>query len=171
MYYGDGKGKSTAAMGLIVRAAGHGMKVMVFQFLKCAESGEIGIIKSLPQVTYVENTVDTPFLFNLTDEQKEYFEELYAEEFARLCEMIRTGGYDLVVLDEVIDAYELGLVPEEMLFDLLEHKPEGTELVITGHEYEKPVTGLWERSDYVTHFVKEKHPYDHGEPCRVGIEE
>lgn len=171
MYYGDGKGKTSAAMGLIMRAAGHGMKVMVFQFLKCSGSGEVGILRTLPGVDYIDNTVDSPFLFNLTEEQKEYFAELYAEEFGRLCERIMSGAYDLVVLDEVIDAFNLGLVPEEMLYDLLEKKPGGTELVITGHEYEKPLTGLLERSDYVTHFVKEKHPYDHGEPCRIGIEE
>ena len=171
MYYGDGKGKTTAAMGLIMRAAGRGLKTMIYQFLKCSESGEICILKTLPGVTYIENTVDSPFLFNLTDEQKEYYASLYEEEFDNLCGVVNSGEYDLCVLDEVIDAYNMGLVPREKLHRLMEEKPEGTELVITGHDINGPVADLIERSDYVTHFVKEKHPYDRGIPCRIGIEE
>ena len=140
MYYGDGKGKTTAAMGLAVRAAGRGLKVMIFQFLKCSESGEVGILRTLPGVTYVENTVDSPFLFNLTEEQKEYFAELYAEEFDRLCGMVMSGEYDVVIFDEVIDAYHMGLVPREKLWNIMENKPAGTELVITGHPYGDPLT-------------------------------
>ena len=82
-----------------------------------------------------------------------------------------TGEYDLVVLDEVIDAYNLGVVPQEQVIEMMEKKPEGTELVITGHDYGMDISALTDRADYVTKFVKEKHPFDLGRGCRKGIEE
>ena len=172
VYYGDGKGKTTAAMGQILRACGHGMKSLVFQFLNSPEaSGEVKILRMLPGVDYADNTVDAPFLFNLTPEQQEYFNEQYTRRFQELCDRIRTGGYDMAVLDEVLDAYGLDLIPAEALYRLMETKPAGCELVLTGHQYSKDLNGIFERADYVTKCVKEKHPFDKGEACRKGIEE
>ena len=71
LYYGDGKGKTTAAIGQIVRCVGHGFKVLVYQFLKEPNSGEVSVIKSLPGVEYIENEGPIPFMFNLTPEQQE----------------------------------------------------------------------------------------------------
>ena len=82
-----------------------------------------------------------------------------------------TGIYDLVVLDEVIDAYNLGTIQKEQLLEMMDKRPEGTELVITGHQYGMDISALTDRADYVTKFVKEKHPFDLGMPCRKGIEE
>ena len=173
LYYGDGKGKTTAAMGSVLRAVGHGLKVLVFQFLKSPDgSGEVKVLKTLPGVTYVDNTVDAPFLFNLTPEQKEYFAGLYREQFQKLCEEICSGKYDVVVLDELIDACNLGIIPCEDACRLMECKPAGTELIITGHKYEGcDISPYTERADYVTNFTKEKHPFDRGECCRDGIEQ
>ena len=172
LYYGDGKGKTTAAVGSVIRAVGHGMKVLVFQFLKDPDgSGEVKVLKSLPGVEYVDNTVNAPFLFNLTPEQQEYYNELYTEEFRQICEKIRTGNYDLVILDELIDACNLGIVPCDEVCRLMECKPAGTELIITGHKYEGcDISPLTDHADYVTNFTKEKHPFDKGEMCREGIE-
>lgn len=171
VYYGDGKGKSTAAMGQALRACGHGMKVLIFQFLKDGTSGEISILKTLPGVDYMENDIDVPFLFNLTDEQKEYFSGLYCEKFEELCEKIRTGGYDMAVLDEILDAYGQDFLPLEEICKLMENKPAGCELVLTGHDYGKDLSGIFERADYVTNVKKIRHPFDKGVPCRKGIEE
>ncbi len=171
LYYGDGKGKTTAAMGQIVRCVGHGFKVLVYQFLKEPTSGEVDIIRNLPNVDYIENEGQIPFLFNMTPEQKEFFTETFRKKFKQVQDRYYSGEYDLVVLDEVIDAYNLGTLPKEDLLEMMDKRPEHTELVITGHQYGMNMDELFERADYVTKFVKEKHPFDLGLPCRVGIEE
>lgn len=171
MYYGNGKGKSTAAFGLALRALGHGMKVFIYQFLKDGISGEVNMLKSMKGVTYMENTVHSPFLFNLTPDQQEYFAELYQNEFERVISEVKSGNYDLCIIDEVIDAANLNLINKEDLINLMDTKPANTELVITGHEYDEPLDCYKAHADYVTNFRKEKHPFDNGEGCRKGIEE
>ena len=157
LYYGDGKGKTTAAIGQIVRCVGHGFKVLVYQFLKEPTSGEVSVIRSLPGVEYIPNEGPIPFMFNLTPEQQEFYKQRFQKAFDEVRRKFFTGKYDLVVLDEVIE--------------MMEKKPEGTELVITGHDYGMDISALTDRADYVTKFVKEKHPFDLGMGCRKGIEE
>lgn len=171
LYYGDGKGKTTAAVGQIVRSVGHGFKVLVYQFLKEPNSGEVSVLKSLPGVEYIENEGEIPFMFNLTPEQQEFYKEKFQKTFNIVREKFFSGEYDLVVLDEVIDAYNLDTVPKEQILEMMDKKPENTELVITGHRYGMDISELTKRADYVTNFVKEKHPFDLGMPCRKGIEE
>ena len=171
LYYGDGKGKTTAAVGQIVRSVGHGFKVLVYQFLKEPNSGEVSVLKSLPGVEYIENEGEIPFMFNLTPEQQEFYKEKFQKTFNIVREKFFSGEYDLVVLDEVIDAYNLDTVPKEQILEMMGKKPENTELVITGHQYGMDISELTKRADYVTNFVKEKHPFDLGMPCRKGIEE
>ena len=171
LYYGDGKGKTTAAIGQIVRCVGHGFKVLVYQFLKEPTSGEVSVIRSLQGVEYIPNEGPIPFMFNLTPEQQEFYKQRFQKAFDEVRQKFFTGEYDLVVLDEVIDAYNLGVVPQEQVIEMMEKKPEGTELVITGHDYGMDISALTDRADYVTKFVKEKHPFDLGMGCRKGIEE
>ena len=97
--------------------------------------------------------------------------EKFQKKFDEVREKYFSGEYDLVVLDEVIDAYNLGTIPKEQLHEMMDKRPEGTELVITGHQYGMDISELTNRADYVTKFVKEKHPFDLGMPCRKGIEE
>ena len=157
LYYGDGKGKTTAAIGQIVRCVGHGFKVLVYQFLKEPTSGEVSVIRSLPGVEYIPNEGPIPFMFNLTPEQQEFYKQRFQKAFDEVRRKFFTGEYDLVVLDEVIE--------------MMDKKPQGTELVITGHDYGMDISALTDRADYVTKFVKEKHPFDLGMGCRKGIEE
>ena len=171
LYYGDGKGKTTAAMGQVVRCVGHGFKVLVYQFLKEPTSGEVSVISKLPGVEYIANEGQIPFLFNLTPEQQEHYRQIFRKKFDEVKEKYYSGNYDLVVLDEVIDAYQLGTIPPEELLEMMEKRPEHTELVITGHQYGMSIAELIKRADYVTKFVKEKHPFDQGLPCRVGNED
>ena len=125
----------------------------------------------LPGVDYIENEGPIPFMFNLTPEQQEFYKEKFQKKFDEVREKYFTGNYDLVVLDEVIDAYNLGTIQKEQLLEMMDKRPEGTELVITGHQYGMDISALTDRADYVTKFVKEKHPFDLGMPCRKGIEE
>ncbi len=171
LYYGDGKGKTTAAMGQIVRCVGHGFRVLVYQFLKEPTSGEVSVLRSLPGVEYIPNQGAIPFLFNLTPEQQEFYRQQFQKTFDQVRRKFFEGGYDLVVLDEAIDAYNLDLVPRRQILEMMEKKPAGTELVITGHDYGMDISALTSRADYVTRFVKEKHPFDLGQGSRKGIEE
>ena len=171
LYYGDGKGKTTAAMGQIVRCVGHGFRVLLYQFLKEPTSGEVSVIRSLPGVEYIPNEDPIPFLFNLSPEQQEFYRQQFQRTFDQVRRKVFDGAYDLVVLDEAIDAYNLDLVPREQILELMEKKPAGTELVITGHDYGMDISALTSRADYVTRFVKEKHPFDLGQGSRQGIEE
>ncbi len=171
LYYGNGKGKTTAAMGQVVRCVGHGFHVLVYQFLKEPTSGEVSVIRSLPGVEYIPNEDPIPFLFNLSPEQQEVYKQRFQKTFDEVRRKFFTGAYDLVVLDEAIDAYNLEIVPKEQIIEIMEKKPAGTELVITGHDYGMDICALTDRADYVTRFVKEKHPFDLGQSCRKGIEE
>ena len=99
LYYGDGKGKTTAAMGQIVRCVGHGFKVLVYQFLKEPNSGEVSIIRSLPGVDYIENEGPIPFMFNLTPEQQEIVLKVSDEAVAY--ERQRCDEYEQTALDNI----------------------------------------------------------------------
>ena len=104
LYYGDGKGKTTAAMGQIVRCVGHGFKVLVYQFLKEPNSGEVSVIRSLPGVDYIENEGPIPFMFNLTPEQQEFYKEKFQKKFDDVREKYFSGN----------DTMELSSIYEEL---------------------------------------------------------
>ena len=172
LYYGNGKGKTTAAVGLCVRAAGYGFRILVYQFLKRPDSGEVSVLRSLPTVEYMENTIEAPFFFSLTEEETSAYVKLYEDEFSKISEKILSGQYDLCILDEVMDAVFHGLIDGQKLLELLEKKPPCTELVLTGHKNKNGFLNPFiEKADYVTCFQKEKHPYDEGISSRTGIEQ
>lgn len=172
LYYGWGKGKTTAAVGSAVRAAGRGFKVLFYQFLKSPSSGEVSVLKQIGNIEYMDNSVHNPFLFNLTPDQQAYYNSLYVKEISKLKEKIFSGNYDMVVLDEVVDAFNLGIIPSKDLFEIIDKKPSTTELIITGHPYEGiSIDDIKIRCDYITEFKKEKHPFDKGLTARTGIEE
>lgn len=171
LYYGDGKGKTSAAVGSAIRAAGCGMKVFFYQFLKQPISGEVSVLKSIENIHYMDNSVASPFLFNLSPAQQEYYRALYTKEVQKLKEELFSAKYDMFILDEAIDAYNLEILKAEDLYDMMENKPETTELIITGHEYQGiSIEEIIERSDYVSCIKKVKHPFDHGQTQRKGIE-
>lgn len=166
IYCGDGKGKTSAAVGLALRAAGAGMKVLFVQFLKDGSSQEM---KMLEQTGLIE-TACCPsihkFVFQMSEEER----QLAGAEYSRLLESsLRrcNEGYGLLVLDEVIPACNMGMVPESTLVDFLRSKPAELEVVLTGGE---PSTVLLGLADYVTEMKKHKHPYDRGITARKGIE-
>ena len=165
LYTGDGKGKTTAAVGLSVRAAGNGMRVWFLQFMKGRPSGEIAVLERLPGVT-VRRGECQKFSFQMTEEEKKAVrfqqDELLREAVSQLEEI------DLLVLDEVTSAISTGLLGEEDLKKLLTQKPPQLELVLTGRD---PADYMIEAADYLTQMVKQKHPYDRGIAARRGIEQ
>lgn len=165
IYCGDGKGKTTCAMGLAVRAAGHGRRVVAAQFLKGGNSGERQVLQGLPNVfcTPVPETIK--FIFAMDEAEKAATRAETAAVFAQAVEAAR--GADLLILDELCGALATGMLRLEAVLDFLDCRPEGLEVVITGRD---PAPELLERADYVTEMRKIKHPFDRGIDAREGIE-
>ena len=151
IYTGDGKGKTTAALGLAVRACGHGAHVAIVQFMKgWARYGELTAVKHLPGVTLVH-----------TGREKCIFRGDETEKF------IDSGEYDLVILDEINVAIDFGLVDADDVAELLRGKPEKTEIVLTGRNAPK---SLLDMADLVSEMKEIKHPYRQGITARKGVE-
>jgi cob(I)alamin adenosyltransferase len=168
VYYGDGKGKTTAALGLALRAAGCGKNVAVVQFLKGWTCGEH---KALPQLENIMIFRGKPangkFVRDMSDEEKLETKASQDESLKKALNLVSNGQCDVLILDEVIDAHRLGVLDTELFENLVYNKPDTLELVITGHN---PDARILERADYVTEMVKRKHPYDEGINARQGIE-
>lgn len=165
IYCGDGKGKTTAAIGLAVRAAGSGKKVLLLQFFKDGKSSEFSALAHVPGIETVPQTRTFGFSWTLTPEEKEeargYYAGLLEEAFRR------AGGFDLLVLDEAMSACTTGMIDETRLLALLAGKPAELEVVLTGRN---PSQALLDAADYVTEMKKIKHPYERGVAARKGIE-
>lgn len=165
IYCGDGKGKTTCAMGLAVRAAGHGRKVVVAQFLKGNNSGERAVLESLPTVNCLPVPETIKFIFAMDEQEKAQARAQMTAAFAQAVEAARDSG--LLVLDELCGAITTGMVPLEDVLAFLDSCPEQLEVVITGRD---PAPELQERADYITEMRKVKHPFDKGVNAREGIE-
>ncbi len=163
LYCGNGKGKTTAAMGLALRAAGRGERVVIAQFLKGADSGERYALAKLPQVELLPLPEQVKFTFQM-DEQ----ERLEASRRCRaLLDEARERAKDcfLLVLDEACAAVNSGLLPLGELLDCLDSL--SCEIVLTGRD---PAPQLLERADYITQMEPLRHPYQRGITARKGIE-
>ena len=167
-YFGDGKGKTTAALGLALRASGYGKKIVIVQFLKDLKCGELDSLELLQGVTvYRGKSSGAVFVRDMNNEEKAETKEIHDENLKKALKLHEEGKCDMLILDEAFDAYHLGLLDAAMFEGLLKNKPGQLELVITGHN---PDTKLFEWADYITEMVKRKHPYDIGIAARKGIE-
>lgn len=167
VYYGDGKGKTTAATGLAVRAAGSGRRVLMLQFLKGRSSGEVEVLRSIPGVSLERAAESKKFTWDMSPEELEAARRQNDEAFLAAAEKAREIRCDLLVLDEALGAFSAGVLSESLVIDFLREKPEGLELVLTGRD---PSAALLEIADYATEMRKVKHPYDKGVQARQGIE-
>jgi len=168
IYYGNGKGKTTAALGLALRASGCGKNVIIVQFLKDWKCGELEALTHQPNIkVFRRKGTGGGFVKDMTDESKTAMTKMHNENLAAAIELSQTGHCDLLILDEALDAYHLEVLNKDLLENLLGNKPEALELVITGHT---PDEGLLEHADYITQMVKHKHPYDKGIMARRGVE-
>ncbi len=167
VYTGNGKGKTTAAFGLAVRAAGRGLKVFIGQFMKGSEYGELEGARMLGGLVCVEQ-FGSPQCIPRRSEPNPEDIELARKGLARAREVMLGGEYSIVVLDEISVALYFELVDEAALLDLVDARPSGTELVCTGRYAPQ---SLISRADLVTEMQAVKHPYDtHGLLARDGIE-
>ena len=163
IYYGEGKGKTTAAAGLAVRAMGRGLKVLFAQFMKQADSGEIPMLEKLTARVVRFEEVLSPRFHPGTDPDKQRQNALSA--LARLKLLI--PGHDLAVLDEFLHLVSCGLVSEEEALSFVREKPPGVELVLTGRHAPE---SLIRTAGYVTYMKMVKHPFASGVRAREGIE-
>lgn len=165
IYYGYGKGKTTAAVGQIVRAAGAGLQVLMFQFMKDNSSSERNILEQIPNVTCLPSKEFAKFYHQLNGEERaslKRYNTKALDEIVKFC-----SPFDVLFLDEVLCAVQHNLLSEEKLLSFLEHKPRGLEIILTGHEVSDRLLTV---ADYVTELRKVKHPYDQGTSAREGIE-
>ena len=197
IYQGNGKGKTTAAVGAAVRAAGHNVPVVFCQFLKDGMSGEIGILEKIPGVlvlfpehffgwtgkmSYEELKItrkdcDAMFVkavktmkISLKNKAKK---QIACEERLRKAGVIMQGEpfkpdiEAMFIFDEILDAVNKDLLDRDMLTHFMLRVPENVEVILTGRD---PDITILSMADYVTNMVKDKHPYDDGIKARVGVE-
>ena len=167
IYYGDGKGKTTAAIGLAVRAAGSKMKVLFVQFLKTEFSGERHILSHTENVTLTFCPLELKFTFDMDDKEKAQAAKIFKGIFDNAVTSALTEKYDMVVLDEVFEAINAHMLSESEVYEFITNAPSSMEIVMTGHN---PPQKFMDCADYITEFKKIKHPYDRGITGRIGIE-
>lgn len=167
LYHGDGKGKTTAALGLTIRAAGSGFRVTFVQFLKNQPTGELTVLSGMENVSVLRGKEGGAFSFTMSDEDKEKTKLLHTENLNAAIALVTRGDCDMLVLDEVVGAYARDLIDKEAFEAFVFNKPEQLELVMTGRN---PAQWMIDCADYVSEIKKIKHPYDEGIPARIGIE-
>lgn len=167
IYSGDGKGKTTAAIGLAVRAAGSGKKVLFVQFLKGSNTGELNTLKLIPSITVLRNSKNYGFFCTLSKEEQNKVTRENNDNFFTAKALALNGSVDLIIFDEILDAINLEAIDCESVENFIINKPCSLELVLTGRNPDKI---LMETADYHTEMIKIKHPYDKGIKARPGIE-
>lgn len=167
IYTGEGKGKTTAALGLALRAAGAGKKVVILQFLKGSHTSELNTLALIPNIRVMRNEKQYPFFKYMTAEQKASITAGQNALFREAMSIVEQGECDLLILDEIMAAYQHHTVDKAMVHELLDNKPYKLELVMTGRNAREYFI---EKADYVTEMLKKKHPYDAGYEAREGIE-
>lgn len=165
VYYGEGKGKTTAGIGQCIRCAGAGKTVLIYQFLKGSGSGERMILKQIPNIFMFRGLESTKFTFQMESDEMDACLQFNRSLLERLVKI--AGNYDLLFLDEALHLMEQDVDFNVYMMDFLKHKPPKLEVVLTG---QKPSNALLEVADYVTEMKKIKHPYDRGITARMGIE-
>ena len=165
VYTGDGKGKTTAAIGQAIRAAGHRLRVMMIQFMKGKINyGELEAVKQILGFTIEQ--YGGPEFVNKNNPDKEDIE--WAQEgWSRAKEVIQSGKYDMVILDELNIALDFGLIALDEVIEGMKSKPKHLELILTGRYAPREIMEL---ADLVTEMKEIKHPYQKGIQAREGIE-
>lgn len=164
IYYGNGKGKTCAAVGCAIRAAGQNLNVLFIQFLKSEGSGERNILKQLQNVTVTEIPSNCKFICNMNTDEKNFAKSTCHQLLSTAINC--NGKYDLIILDEVFSAFDAGFISKDEIMTFIKSST-NTEIILTGHNIDNDILQL---GDYVTKLSKISHPYDKGICARKGIE-
>ncbi len=170
IFYGNGKGKTTSALGTALRAVGNGYSVHLVQFMKNGASsleqqipGEILSLKKFDSFSFKRFGLGSWYV---KDKNHEEHKEKVSEAFSYLNSCL--GKFDIIIADEILYAVQLGLLDENKLIEFIKSKPLRQELIFTGSHKELP--NIFAEADLVTEIKKIKHPYDKGILARKGIE-
>lgn len=167
IYCGDGKGKTTAATGLAVRAAGAGKRVLIARFLKNNHSAELRSLELIPGIDVCPLEKEFGFIRSRENPVWQEARDYYSTYFRQATEKAVRDAYDMLILDEINAAVRLEIVEVEELKEFLQNKPEGMEVILTGRNPDPAIVDL---ADYVSEICKRKHPFDQGIRARRGIE-
>lgn len=162
IYHGNGKGKTTAAVGLAIRAAGAGFKVMFVQFLKNGSSSETGILKNIENITVCCCEACNKFTFQMNDEEK----ALVTARHNQMLKQAFGNNAGMIILDEFLDAYNKNMIDKNISESLILNSS-NREIILTGRN---PAEIFLENSDYISEITSVKHPYEKGVTARRGIE-
>ncbi len=169
LYTGDGKGKTTAAFGQAIRASGRGKKVIIIQFLKGEDSGEIIFLNQFDTgIEFHRFNSQRKFYWSMNDSEKEKLKKESVEGFVFAQKIIQNKSCDLLILDEITWVINYGFINFDDLSNTLKNRPEGMEIVLTGRDADK---NYFDIADLITEMKKIKHPFDKGVPARKGIDE
>jgi cob(I)alamin adenosyltransferase len=165
VYTGNGKGKTSAAFGLALRAVGRGLSVYMIQFIKGGfDYGELYVVDKLPNFT-LKAFGRGKFITEMPPGKEDV--KLARDAFRLAKKTVEEGKHDVVILDEINVVLELGMISKKEVLQLIKSKPEHVELVLTGRYAPKEIV---EAADLVTEMKQVKHPFDTGYPARKGIE-
>lgn len=167
VYAGDGKGKTTAAIGLAVRAAGAGRRVLFVQFMKGGETGELESFRKLDNIVVMRCEKHFPFYSQMTDEEKTEQRKQHNKMLYEILKQVQQCQIDVLVLDELTYPCQWDLIDSEQVKKLLELARGQVEVVCTGRN---PQDWLLAMADYITDMQAVRHPYEKGITAREGIE-
>jgi len=168
IYTGYGKGKTTAALGLGLRAIGEGLSVLMIQFLKGTYTSELASIATLGESFQVKRIGEhKKFFWTLTPEEKSLYKKQVEDEIQSIEELIQTEEYDVIIFDEIFGAITNEMISVEQLMQFIDQKPVHVEYILTGRD--APLI-VQERADLVTEMRMIKHYYQQGVASRRGIE-
>lgn len=165
VYCGDGKGKTSAAIGLAVRAAGRGRSVVIARFLKTDDSGEVEVLNKISGISVLPCPPVFGFVSSMDEETKSRAAKANHALFLQAVEAAKQA--DVLILDEIMAAMNYGMVPMEEVLTFFKERPAQTEIVLTGRN---PSEQILAEADYVSEIAKKSHPYDRGILSRIGIE-
>jgi len=169
IYTGDGKGKTTAAVGLGLRAWGRGKRVLMVQFLKEMESGELTAIDKLGEGFMVNRgRFMNKFTWEMGEGERKEAAALQNQQLEYAWKEMKTDQWDMLILDEIMAAITTGMIPPEDVLALIDDKPDRLELVLTGRNAPDQ---LVDAADYVSEIREVKHPFQRGIGARRGIED
>ena len=167
IYCGDGKGKTTAALGLSVRAAGSGMRVRIVQFLKGSQTSELASLALIPNITVQRCDRDYGFTFRMSEADKAQITACHNALLQDAWAAVQAGKTDLLVLDEFFAAYRTNLLDRALALQVVQSFPSQRELVLTGRD---PDAAFLACADYISEIHAVRHPFERGIKARRGIE-
>ncbi len=166
IYTGDGKGKTTAAFGLALRCVGHGNRVLIVQFMKKMDTGELKPLEQIENIDILRVCETARFSFEWTEEDRKNERKNGKKAMDMIAARIQ-NDIDLLILDEALGAISAGVVTDDEILNLIAQKPENVEIVLTGRDCPDR---LKKRADLITEMRPEKHYMTCGVKARKGIE-